>query len=54
MLVKIREQRYVSGPIETKYLYLCNKTNLSQYVHLDTQMYRDARSTKHKEKHLKF
>jgi hypothetical protein len=47
MLVTIREERYVSEPIETKYLNLCNKTNLMYYVHLDTQMYRDARSTEH-------
>ena len=53
MLVTIREQRYVSESIETTYLNLCNKTNLIHYVHLDTQMYRDARSTKHKKKDLK-
>jgi hypothetical protein len=33
-------------PKETKYLNLCNKTNFMHYVHLDTLMYRDARSTK--------
>jgi hypothetical protein len=47
MLVTIREQRYVSEPIETKYLNLRNKSNLMHYVHLDAQLYRDARSTKH-------
>jgi len=53
MLVTIREQRYVSEPVETKYLNLRNKTNLTHYVHLDTQMYRDARSAEHKKKVFK-
>jgi len=53
MLVTIREQRYVSEPVETKYINLCNKTNLTHYVHLDTHLYRDARSTIHKKKGFK-